>query len=152
MYVKTVNLSRNVYMLPPVSLQRNEELVSYIRTKPNKFKPPFRMISIAGSYMNSPYTKTESKDLFHVLLPLSTNARKTFLELHDSYNLDTGISIVYSTHKNQSEKNVFSLGFKELNKVGLVKKIKKEHYIINPKMYLFNKLLDQLIAIWDSLP
>lgn len=113
----------------------------------------YRMISIAGQYRVNDYNNETGmgEDFLTLLLDLSSQAQKTFKLLHNSYDATTGISVI-PTFSSNSEKVLFSRGFKELHKAGIVKRVKRQHYIINPKMYINPSVYGSLCQLWDSLP
>lgn len=126
------------------------EEVTFMRKKRKVRVPPYRALALFGTYKDSTYTIQSSTDFLTVLIGLGTNAQHTFLELHTCY-CDDGISRVVSGGKTQTQKNQFSLGYKELNTAGLVKRVKRQQYIINPRMYINFEYYEDLCTLWDSI-
>lgn len=144
------------YMLAPIPSNVNPqdyEQVTFVRKRRKVRVPMYRMISISGQYRVNDYNNETSmgKDFLTLLLDLSSQAQKAFKLLHNSYDATTGISVI-PAFSNNSEKVLFSRGFKELQKTAMVKRVKRQHYIINPKMYINPSVYGSLCQLWDSLP
>lgn len=126
------------------------ETVTFTRKRRTVKVPKYRMLSLHGAYMSDDYQEAIGVDFLTTLLSVSATAQKSFALLHTQYDDDTGVSII-SSFANQSEQNGFSRGFKELHKVGLVKRIKRQHYLLNPRMYINPNVYESACLLWDSL-
>ena len=126
------------------------EQVTYHRKRKKMKVPKYRAISLAGTYATSGFTTDTSVDMLDTLSKCSSmKSIQFFNQIHLVYDYSTGLSVI--TTQNQTERNQVSRAYKELNSLGLVKRVKRSHYIINPRMYLNFELFDSLCLLWDSL-
>ena len=116
------------------------EQVTYLRKKRKCDAGKFRSVSVD-------YLSTSKECLLSSLLDCSKDARNCFKILHKEYDVYTGLS----TNKTKTNAGSFSRGYTELNSLGLVRKVKRGIYIINPRMYITYNLYESLCLLWDSL-
>lgn len=128
------------------------EEVKFYRKRRRYTVPKYRTVSLEGKYHDSDYTWGESKDFFTLLLGLSAKAQQCFLELHKNYDEDTGISYIETKNKTATQRSAFSAGFRELYHKGLAKRVKKQHYMLNPEYYFYSYSFDRCIKNYRSLP
>jgi hypothetical protein len=82
---------------------------------------------------------------------LSKNATWLIWTLQKDKNKVTNISKF--DPKNQTDKNKVSIGFKELKKLNLLKRIAPKTYLINPELFCpYKNRFDSVKQHWDSLP
>lgn len=134
-----------------VNLMPDEEIVSYKRKKRPMRVPKYRTVALAGEYLSHDYTKEQGQDFLTLFIGLSSKAQACFVELHQNYDELTGVSMVSPKGKTATQRNSFSLGFKELHSKGFVKKIKKCHYLINPRLYFHPTSFEQVDKLWHSI-
>lgn len=126
------------------------ETVTYTRKRRTLRVPKYRMIALEGSYKANDYQEAYGDDFLKILLGVSKTAQKTFLKLHENYDEKTGVSVIAALDT-QVDKNAFSKGYKELHTAGLVKRVKRQQYLINPRSYINPTLYESLCLLWDSL-
>lgn len=136
-------------MLAPLPTNVNPqdyEQVSYVRKRRKVRVPMYRMISIYGKYRTNDYNNETSmgEDFLTLLLDLSSQAQKAFKLLHNSYDATTGISVI-PAFSNNSEKVLFSRGFKELQKNSYGKKSK------TTTLHHQSKNVYKSIGIWEPM-
>ncbi len=85
------------------------------------------------------------------LIDLSANEAKMFKYILDYYDFKTGFSTVNTHNMTPTEKNVLSSGYKDLHKRGLVKRVKKFTYLINPDAKMHSNY-DDHVVLWNNTP
>jgi len=137
-------------------LIRTESQVSYDEISVTKVKkipkvdlPPYRLIGRAGVHKKIKGINTN--DLF---MGFSKKANWLFWLLDKQRDMATNTIILRSKSLTPAERKAVSIAFKELKNKDVVKRIKKEHYIINPKVMLPhpNKEYPKVWVEWESLP
>ena len=115
-----------------------------VDTKPKKEKVKLQVkYTCIGKYgMNK-------QDFLLQLMNLNTNGKFVFELLYNTYDYNTGICYIDSLTNTQKVK--FSKGYKELNTLGIVKRIKRKHYLINPNCIINFNLYNTLIDKWNNL-
>ena len=97
--------------------------------------------------------KLKSIDPIPLLLSLTKPAAKMFSGLYEGKNPRTNEVIYRTGNRTKSEKNRIFCAYKELHFVGLIKRIKREHYLINPKAFIPEvSNYENVQKLWDSLP
>lgn len=147
-------------MLPPlesvsigravtVVAQAGEDIyVSVIKKPVDKLPQPHWVKTSSGRSMYGmqtgyPYEET--------LVSLTSNESKMYLSILKGYDFKSGLSTVNTQSLSASEKNVLSKGYTDLHKRGLVKRVKKFTYLINPNARIHSNY-DEHITLWESLP
>ena len=83
------------------------------------------------------YFKTKEEnypDLYKTLGSLSKKANEMFWSVVEVKNYKNNTGILKAT--NQNERNKLSTAYKELRKLDLLRRVKQNHYMINPKVML----------------
>jgi hypothetical protein len=130
-------------------LASKDEVVTVTTTKKNKsdYLPPFIMCGDKRMHKNKvagyPYTDT--------LLSMSKAEQWFFKLIKANLNYKNNISIIRSSAFNRTELNKISLAFKLLKEKGLIKKTKKEHYIVNPDAIIYPPNYGLIKEVWDNL-
>lgn len=131
------------------SLAQDEELHLSTRRIHKHRIPPFLPIGQAGM---SKY-KIAGLDTGNILKDLSTAATWLFWTLESKRNKATNETILLSKFLSKTEQNRVAKGYKELHQKGVIKRIKREHYIINPKAVLPSfEFYEDVWASWENLP
>jgi hypothetical protein len=89
-------------------------------------------------------------ELYKTIQNLSKPASWLWWELVQNRSSQTNVAVYKPA--NQVAINRLTVAYKELKKLDLVKRIKKQHYLINPIAYLprFSKF-DEVKGHWDSI-
>lgn len=85
------------------------------------------------------------------LLSLTTPEAKLFKLVLEGYNSKTGYSLVDLSQASPSEKVSYSNAYKKLAERELVRRVKKQVYLINPCGKINLNLFDELLDVWNSL-
>jgi len=127
---------------------RNGDRVTITKTK-NQYKTPsFQKIGGEMSYS----TKIKGFcNLYSLLQDLSKQSTWFWWGLLKVRDLDTNICVFEA--KDHLEAKKITIAYKELNLLGLIKRVSKQHYMINPKAFIPNaEVYDKVQAKWNSLP
>jgi hypothetical protein len=92
----------------------------------------------------------QSIDLLQEMDLMSSNARKTILLIKGNlhFGIKNGVvKVSFDGDKNKSKR--FLEGYKELRDKGLVKRVKKSHYMINPNA-LIPIDYEEAIQLWED--
>ncbi len=123
----------NDTIVAPISLNvnSNEEVVVY--TKKKESKPPFQMVAskLKGQYM----------DALEEVANMNSDEKFCFFTIKNEMRYDYIEDMVQYKVKipklaTQAEKNMFSRGFKLLSSKGLVKRVRRGTYMINPDLLI----------------
>jgi len=129
-------------------ISNDEEAFISTRKKRTYDTPPFRPFGAAGMNKNG----IEGIDATPILKNLSRNAHHLFWETVELMDITTNIRVIRGKQLTPSEKGALSKAYKELNKVTLMKRVKREYYMLNPKvLYSFEHYKDMQDK-WDSIP
>lgn len=107
-------------------------------------KPPF--IMVGNGMKNRTY---QAYPLLETLLELSKPEAWLFKILLDMYNDQTGLSILTVSFSG-TDKVTASKAYKSLNQRDLVRRVKRQVYMINPCALITNQWKEH-IKIWESL-
>lgn len=112
-------------------------------TKPNYFK-------VGNGTMNK--HSIQSIDLINELINMSKPAQTVIGWIKDAMVWDTTTNsiafIAYVNPKSAADKQILKKGFKELSEKDLVRRVKKSHYMINPKAIVTNYRAQ--MEIWEQ--
>jgi len=128
-----------------------------------KYKPGAASMKIATNkprYSRETHVTYEGLDMFPILEQLSAPATWMWWKLAQLRNETTNVTILRSGELSIYERRKLTKGFKELKTKQLIKRIKREHYLINPNALLPEenyKKPDEsnyltCLTRWESLP
>ncbi len=125
--------------MPVVEIKANlpnadDDLILSRRTKPTEIVPAYTCI---GGNMVYKTKETSYPDLFEVLKNLSPSGTWFFWTLTEKRDLKTNIAVYDAVSPTEAQK--ITRAYKELFSLDIVKRIKKQHYLINPKVMLPEK-------------
>jgi len=116
-------------------------------------KPPFLGI-FGGEYM-----KENTKNLLQQLGDMTAAERWFFLLVEKHMDYSTNSACIPSTSLTHSQMNIKTIAFKSLKEKNLIKRIKREHYMINPDIIIplgikpnGNEIYPDVKDVWDALP
>ena len=118
-----------------VVVKKGEELVLTSKPKSTQPKPPFLMVGSG----HSTSTQGTSIDLLLEISNMTSNEKLAFFLIKESilYDRKTGQfnyqPTVSINHLTKSQKAKFSNGYRTLNSKGLVKRITRGKYMVNPR-------------------
>jgi len=130
------------------NLRVDEVLEIHQHKKPKNIVPPFRAYGTHGMT----YQNIEGLDVAPIVKDLSKAANHLFWETVERMNTLTNVRIIRGASLSPSEKVKLSKAFTELKSVDLMKRVKREHYMINPKAVISFKGYEQAQENWDKLP
>ena len=84
------------------------------------------------------------------LLQLTSNEAALYSLILKGYIHNTGYSYVDLSTYTPSQKTEFSKGYKKLKERNLVKRVKKNTYLINPCAKIHLSLFDDLFEVWNK--
>ena len=129
-------------------ISNDEEAFISTRRKRTYNTPPFRPFGAAGMNKNG----IEGIDATPILKNLSKNAHHLFWESVELMYTSTNIRVIRGRHLTPSQKSALVKGYKELNKVDLMKRVKREYYMLNPKVLYSFEHFEQCWEVWEALP
>lgn len=131
------------------SINLGEEAVISTRQKRKHIIPPFTPLGKAGMTKH----KIEGFATGTKLKNLSSAATWLFWTLDEKRHPNTNIAILESQSLSSYEKSKVVKAVKELTKANLVKRVKKETYLINPKAVLPQfEFFQDVWTEWEQLP
>lgn len=116
---------------------------------PHSVKPPFCMVGSNRMYESNAQGK--AYPLLETMCDFSKPESWLFKILLEHHNETTGMSDVSKLTFTKTELNVLSKAFIELHKRNLVKRKKRQVYMINPSALITNNWKNHN-TIWQSLP
>ena len=139
---KTIN---NNSLFLPHTQSGEEYVVTTQKKKPKHKLPPF--VAIAGG----PYMRDVTNSLLHKIGKMNAAERWFFLYLHERMAFDTNIAVIKSAKLTSTQITYKTRAYKTLTKQGLVKRVKREHYIINPDMIVPLSTYPTVKKQWELL-
>jgi len=138
--------------MPKITFQLDpdEEAIFHSQKKSTYKGAPFISIGKAGITKH----KIKGFPMATVLKDLSLSATWLYWSLIERRNPRTNEAILLAASLNQTDKNKVSRGYKELLAKNMVKRIKKEHYFLNPATAIPDpkNLAEAVTAEWNKLP
>ncbi len=137
-------LNCNSLFLPP--RLPDEEYV--LRTQKQKIKhklPPF-VAHAGGKYM-----RNAENSLLHKIGKMNAAERWFFLYVDKRLNFDTNVAIVRNSELTSTQIGYKTKAYKSLYKANLIKRVKREHYMINPDVIIPIEVYPIVKKTWDSL-
>lgn len=124
----------------------NEIFHSYTTPKRKGEFIPFIMFGVTGY---TGYTDLYTMDTLSLLLNLTKSEQKFLLRFFSNFDKTTNMSIITAKQLTKSERNKASLAFKSLHNKSIIKKLKREHYMINPTFLVPPpEHRDSIVNIW----
>lgn len=114
-----------------VDWDAGEELVLTRKTVRKHAVPAYSRI---GGNMEYQTKEKSYPNLFAVLKDLSKNGTWFFWTLTEKRNIKTNVAIVKA--ENAAESRRITQAYQELSSLDIVKRIKQQHYLMNPKVML----------------
>jgi len=140
------------YNIEELLVKSDENLIITSEKKKTRKKlPPFfmggveRMITVNGKQIKKGYPLQDT------LLDFNAAERWFFKILKENITKNLKIHIANSRFT-KVEQNKKSKAVKSLIAIGLIKKIKREWYMLNPKAFIYVNEYEDNQAYWDSLP
>lgn len=125
-------------------LRAGEEMTISTSRKRTKHKiPPYIPLGKAGMSK----FKVEGMDVVSIFIGLSPGATRLWWTMVKEIDWETNMVVIRSAELSKNEQNKLSKAYGELNKVGLVKRVKREHYLINPAAVLPQFSQYELVAL-----
>lgn len=109
---------------------------------------------LGGISMNSNFDTRNNREsfpeLFKTLATLSKSATWMLWTLADNYNPQTNIATLKAI--DQSQSNKITKAYKELNSNKIIKRIKQNHYLVNPLVLIpDNGFMEPVKKHWRSI-
>ena len=114
------------------NIKRNEEVVLRVSSKKHSKLPPYLALGRVGM-SRSGETGVDTVELFK---SLSSGATWMFWSLMESISPDTNICMLVSGDLSPSERLKLNRSYKELYEKEVIVRLKKNTYMINPKVIL----------------
>jgi hypothetical protein len=130
-----------------VEIKHNEEIIINTRTKHRNNKPVFMMIGVPAKIRN----RTPGFPLMETLIQLNKEEQWFVGLLWKHINPETNECDLSHYEFNSTDTSKVSRAFKPLKELGLVKRIKKGIYLINPTAIIPPTTYEDVQARWDSL-
>ena len=118
--------------------------------------PPFQAIGRSG--MNNS-ARIEGMDMGKILLNLSSNQNATWLFwlLVLNRNIKNNIAVIEPSSLTDAEIKKLKRGYKTLEELNIVKRVKNKHYLINPKAVIpdshyYHVIVDHWLEVTGALP
>jgi hypothetical protein len=123
-------------------------VVSTKKKTPRIKKPPFMAIA-GGAFMID-----KDKSLLQIIGRMTPAERWFFLYIEARMDQANNIAIVKSNELTKTQIKYKVCAYKTLYQQGLVKKIKREHYMINPEMIIAfdDDIYTAMVTLWEALP
>lgn len=125
----------------------SEELIISSKQKSKSNLPPFQMVG--RKYIKG--NKTMGYDYTGVLLSLNKEEQWFYTLIRQHINFRTNEAIILSSSLTATEKVKASKAYKSLNSKGLLKKVKKENYLVNPDAVIYPPNYENIKLLWDSI-
>ena len=132
-----------------VDMAMGEEALISTQRKRNYKIPPFQCIGASGMSK----FKIKGLDLPPIVKNLSKPANHFFWQAVEDKSSETNEVVIRGKSLSKSQKNQLSRVYAELHKANLIKRVKREHYMVNPKAALpnFNNF-ESCWTQWENLP
>lgn len=130
-----------------IDLNKNQELT--IRsTGKTKVTAPFLGVGVAGNKFN----KVKGMDVATLMQEVSGSGSWFFWELFKKVDPKTNCAEITTTDSNSGHIKKVTRGYQELNALGLVQRVGRGLYMVNPKAIVpeFGRY-EELSAKWESL-
>jgi len=137
-------IKENNNILP--ELNQNQEYVINVKNTNKTKVPSFTAIS-GGKFM-----KPNKEGLLQEVGKLNKRERWFFLLIDRLMDFDTNTAFIKNSSLTTTEQQNKSRAYKSLHKLGLVKRVKREYYIINPDKIIPLNSYPIVKKIWNSLP
>lgn len=131
-------------------LERDEHLEIHRKRNRKDSQPHIQCIGRKSMY---PSSKPEF-DVSGTLLQLSSDSNSTWLfwALNEANDYRTNISILDTNSLTKAEIGKLARGYKVLSKLGMIKRIKNKHYLINPAVIVPGTAYStEVINHWNSV-
>lgn len=138
-------------LLDPTQLHLKEGTKVGIVLNSQKYspKPPYCMVGSKRMYQNN--AQGAAYPLLETMCSFTSSEGWFFQILLQTHNEVTGLSDISRKTFSKSELNQVSKAYKELNKRELVKRIKRQVYMINPSALITNNWGTHK-QLWDNTP
>ncbi len=138
------NINNNSLFLPQV--YSDEEYVVRSQKKRPKHKLPPFVAHRGGKYM-----KDRKDSLLHIIGKMNAAERWFFLYVDNLLEFETNEAVVRNSDLTNTQLGYKTKAYKSLHKRGLIKRIKREHYMINPDMVIPLETYPIVKKKWDSI-
>jgi len=113
-----------------VKFANDEEIVTSTRKKHMYDIPPYSCWGEAGENRNG----TSGEDFIEIMNHLSEPALKFFFNLMEEYDVSNNMCVYPYSQQTPYRKKKLSKFYQELRRFKVVKRIKTDHYLINPEI------------------
>lgn len=96
----------------------------------------------------------KSIDLIDVVIASSKAGQFLIQKIKAGMNWDNSyhfVTKINSSSLTSTEKQYLAIGYKELEAIDIVRRVKRGHYMLNPNA-LISIQYDEAIALWNSIP
>lgn len=130
-----------------IDLENNQEISIRSVTR-IKVTAPFLGVGVAGNK----YNKVRGMDVANIMQNVTGSGNWFFWELFKGINPKTNCAVISTSDADAAGIKKVTRGYKELSGLGLVLRVGRGNYMVNPKVLVpeFGKY-EELQAIWDSL-
>lgn len=118
-------------------------IITSEQKKPNTKLPPF-FLGGRGGYMNG----KKGYPLVDTLIELSQQEQWFFKLIRENIDYKTNVAIVRNNGLTKSEKNRKNKAFLALKARDLVKRIKRETYMVNPDALMYGPNYESNLDVW----
>ena len=98
--------------------------------------------------------QVKSIDLIDVVIASSKAGQFLIQKIKAGMNWDNSyhfVTKINSSSLTSTEKQYLAIGYKELEAIDIVRRVKRGHYMLNPNA-LISIQYDEAIALWNSIP
>lgn len=148
--IPTKNTILNLDDKANIVCEVGQRLVLTTEDTPKKqHKPPRPSWKPIGDGVENKHFKSYPYE--ETLLQLTSNEAALYSLILKGYIHNTGYSYVDLSTYTPSQKTEFSKGYKKLKERNLVKRVKKNTYLINPCAKIHLSLFDDLFEVWNKI-
>ena len=148
---RKINMARSTIVSIDLDIDASKEYDVSFKPKYSVHLPPFQAIGRSG--INN-MTQDKGMEINKILFDLSSNQNATWLFWLLILNRDikTNIAVIEPSSLTEAEVGKLKRGYKVLETLNIVKRIKNKHYLVNPKAIIpLTKCYPDVVAHWFQL-
>lgn len=148
---RKITMARSTISSIDLDLDSSKEYDVSFKPKYSVQLPPFQAIGRSG--INN-MTQDEGMEMNKILFNLSSNQNATWLFWLLDLNRDikTNIAVIEPSTLSEAEIGKLKRGYKSLEELNIVRRVKNKHYLVNPKAIIpLTKHYPEVVAHWLQL-
>ena len=153
---RKVTMARSTISSIDIDLDSSKEYDISFKPKYSVQLPPFQAIGRSG--MNNT-AQIEGMEMNKILFNLSSNQNATWLFwlLDLNRNVKNNIAVIEPTSLTDAEVKKLKRGYKALEELNIVKRVKNKHYLVNPKAIIplakhYPEVVNHWFEVTGSMP